>query len=195
MDTAVLTRIGVQSELTYEAYTSTSFIGAADSYPTALSKLDASVNAIVTDIAKEEFQVVGVGGTTTFIATTIAWNVLNSIVDIQVFVDGRKQTQDVTGAGIQDYIKLSSTQIQFSYVVPEFARITVRDERTGGGGGGGGATDLTNIIVDPQPDTNGNHALGTVAKGWKSVFLKDKVTAQVYELEIVSGVFQITPRP
>jgi hypothetical protein len=56
--------------------------------------------------------------------------------------------------------------------------------------GGGTSTDLTNIVVDIQPDTSGNHSVGTVTKPWKDIFLKDKTTAQVWRLEVDSGVLQ-----
>lgn len=187
-------RLGIVDYDSYEAYTSVTNIDPSDSYPAALSKLDLAVNAIQTDIAKEEVFDVGIGGTTTITATTITWDTDNAVPDIQVYVNGVKQQQDYADDGSGDYKKTSDNDLLFYYTVPQNARVIIRDERTGAGGGGGG-TDLTNIIVDVQPDTNGNHSIGTVTKAWKDIFLKDTSSAQVYKIEIVSGIFTITPVP
>jgi hypothetical protein len=64
-----------------------------------------------------------------------------------------------------------------------------------GGMGGGGSLDLTNIAADIQPDTNANHSLGTVTKAWKDIYLKDKITSQVWRLEVASGILQAVAVP
>jgi hypothetical protein len=114
-----------------------------------------------------------------------------------IFWNGQKLQQALDGNSANgDFIKTSANTVQFSYTLPQYAKITARLERQYAGGGGGGfPLDLENIQVDIQPDLNGNHSVGSISKGWKSLFLKDKVTAQVYELEVVSGTLQATAVP
>lgn len=192
-----LTRLGMVGDAAYVAYTSAYNIAPADSYAIAISKLDAALYAIQTDTAEEERFTVGIGGQTVFTTSILEdWDISNAVPDIQVFVNGVKVLQALDGNPLNgDYIKTAVDQITFSYTVPENAVVCIRDERTGGGGGGGGSIDLLNIIVDPQPDVNGNHSLGSVSKGWKGLYLKDTVSAQVYKLEVTSGVLSLTPVP
>jgi hypothetical protein len=205
-------RLGIISETAFQAYTSTFYINLNDTHPEAISNLDAAldaeatarangdsnlqtqINAIVNDVAKEEdVLVTNPIGVTVATAPTMTWNVSNAVPDVSVFINGVKKILDQTGGLTKDWRKTSANSIEFSYTVPIDAVITFRDERTGGGGGGGG--DLENINVDIKPDTNGARAVGSVTRGWKYVFLKDTTSAQVYRLEVVSGVFQITPVP
>jgi hypothetical protein len=55
---------------------------------------------------------------------------------------------------------------------------------------GVGGTDLTNIDVDIQPDTDGGRDVGTAAKSFNALWLKDTVTGDAYRLEVTSGVLQ-----
>lgn len=206
-------RLGITSETSFQAYTSTIYIALNDTYPEALSKLDAAlgsavgdtaadiadlqaqIDAITSDLAIEEDFTVGIGGQTVFTLATITMHTSNSVPDVQVRRNGQilKLASDGTSA-TGDYKKNSATEIEFFETIPENSLVVVRDERTGGGGGGGGG-DLTNITVDPQPQVAANKALGTVTKPWKSLFVKDKTTSQVWEIEVDSGVLQATAVP
>lgn len=64
-----------------------------------------------------------------------------------------------------------------------------------GGGGGGSSTDLTNISVDMQPVTSGSHSVGTLAKPWKDIYLKDKSTSDIWRLEVDGGILQAVAVP
>jgi hypothetical protein len=189
-------RLGILSENTFQNYTSLVNILSTDNYPTAISKLDAALAAIQNNTAKEENFTVGAGGQTIFNTTNIQFAVSNTIPDIQVYVNGQKQIQAQDGNPANgDFVKNTNQQIQFSYTVPENAIVTIRQERTGGGGGGGGGVDLTNIVVNMSPSVNGGQSVGTVAKGFSALYLKDTMSAQVYRLDMVSGVLTITPVP
>lgn len=188
-------RLGIISETVYEPYTSANTIQPADSYATAISKMDAAFTVFASDEAKEEwFTVVGVPQTT----FTTSMNIINDNVkfDIQVYINGVRMRQATDGTpATGEYIKTSTTSIEFFQAVSVNARVCIRDERSGAALSGGGGVDLTNIVVDPQPLSNGSQALGTVAKSWEAVYLKDTLSSQVYRLEVTGGVFQIVAVP
>ena len=192
----IRTRLGVTSESSFQAYTSTGYIVTSDNYPTALSKLDAAIVAFANDTAKEEYFTVGVGGQSLFTMAAITFSTLHTVPDIQVYVNGQKAKQSPDGTLTNgDFRKVGNNQIQFDYTVPQNAVVTLRDERAGVGTSPGGGVDLTNITVDVQPSTNGSNAIGAVTKGWKELYLKDTASAQVYRLSITSGVLSLTPVP
>jgi hypothetical protein len=189
-------RLGITGEAGYTAYSSTVVISSSDPYPVAISKLDGVIASLAAEVAEEEdFIVSNPLGQTTFTKTAILdWTPNNVDLDITVYVNGIKQKQDVTGGLTQDYRKTSVDTIEFSYTLPEFARVTIRNERTGVPPMGGGV-DLTNITVDPQPITNAAFALGSVTKAWRSLYLKDTLSPQVYELKVIGGILQIVEVP
>ena len=152
----------------------------------SLANLQTQITAILNDTAKEETFIAGSGGQTIFVATTIAWINNDAIPDIQVYLQDRRMVQGI------HFNKLSDTEIEFLFTVPEDSLVLIRDERTGGGGGG---TDLENITVNPQPSVAAGQTVGTIVRPWSSVFLKDKITTQVYELEVVNGTFAVTLVP
>jgi hypothetical protein len=186
-------RLGLTGSVGYVVYPSTINILANDDYPTAIGKLDAAIGGILSDTAQEEEFTVGVGGQTIFDLSTITMDASNGVPDVTVRVNGILQRIDTAGGLTKDFRKNSTTEIEFSYTVPEDAVVVVRQERTGGGGGGG--TDLQNITVDMAPSTNGGQFVGQVAKAFAGVRLKDTTSAQVYEITVVSGVLTITPVP
>jgi hypothetical protein len=76
---------------------------------------------------EERFVVPG-GGQTVFDATTITWIDDNTEKDISVYVNGDRQDQDELGGAAQDFKKNSATQIEFSYTLPENAKVIIRSE-------------------------------------------------------------------
>lgn len=161
--------------------------------------LQSEIDAITSDFAKEE-RFEAVSGQTLFTLSSIIFDATPSRRDIVVYKNGVRAFMSTSGlvSGVTtggDWQKVGTTQVQFLYGLRDGDRVIVRDERTGGGGGGGGSTDLENIDVNPQPDTNGARSLGIVTKAWKNVFLKDTVTSQVYRVEVISGVLQATLVP
>lgn len=189
-------RLGIISETSYEPYTSINIILPADSYATSISKLDAAFTAFASDEAKEDWlTVVGVPQTV-FNTTNVSMIFDNTKLDVQVYINGVRMKQATDGtAATGEFKKNSATQIEFFNAVAVNARVCIRDERSGAAISGGGGVDLTNITVDPQPLTNGSQALGTVAKAWEYLYLKDTASSQVYRLEVTNGVFQIVAVP
>ncbi|NDC22664.1 MAG: hypothetical protein EBZ49_00815 [Proteobacteria bacterium] len=194
LTTVLRARLGITGESTYQPYTSTTQISAGDNYPSAISKLDQALYTIMTDLPKEEYVLVtDPGGQTVFQAPTITWNSSNLIQDVEVYVNGLRQTLDTAGGNNEDFYKISDTQIQFSKVIPKNARVTFRTERTGGGVSGINAIDLTNITVNPQPLLNGTFGVGSSSKGWNSLYLTDVITGTIYKLIMSNGVLQVVP--
>ena len=150
------------------------------------------INAITSDHAREE-RFEAVSGQTLFTLSTIVFDPSASIRGIVVYKNVGRVFMSSTGSlSDGDYVKVGTNQINWLYPLQDGDRVVVREERTGGGGGGGGATDLENIIVDPSPDSNGGHALGTSSRSWSGVYLKDTMTSNVWLLQVVSGSFQTT---
>lgn len=156
------------------------------------ASLQSQINSITSDIAKEE-RFAASGGQTVFDLTNFTFDPSESIRDIQVFKNGLKTYQSLDGTlpgtvSGGDYIKNSDSQIEFLYPLQDGDRVIVRDERTGGGGGG--STDLENIIVNPQPLTNGFKSLGTDIKAWAGIYVKDTMNTNIYVIEVSGGVLQ-----
>jgi len=126
-------------------YISTNVLLQSDSYNLALGKLDQAIGGVLSDIPQEEQFVVGGGGQSIFVAPTLTWNPANTSVDIVVYVNGIKAEQSLTGALDKDFRKTALDTIEFSSTIPENAKVTIRDERTGGGGGGGGVSGGSNV--------------------------------------------------
>lgn len=191
LDAGIKTRLGILTDTTYGAYGSTANIGANDSYNTAIGKLDAALAVIQSGAPEEEHQI-ATAGQTVFNLSVVTMNASPATWDTTVFVNGVKVRMDQAGGTAYDWHKASSTQIIFSYGLKLGALVSVRQERTGGGGG---STDLTNITQDIQPDVAGNRQIGTLGKPWKNLFLKDTGSAQVYRIDIQSGLLTVTAVP
>lgn len=188
---AIRLRLGITSEASMGAYTSATIINATDPYHVAIGKLDAYAAAFGLDHALEdEYVVTNPAGATIFTAVdVVSWNADNNYIDIVVFVNGQKQRQDKTGGLTRDYRKISTTQIEFAYTVPKNAQVIIRKERTGAPPVAA-SIDLTSIGVQPQPQANGSQSIGSTAKGWKNLYMKDTLSNKIYEIKIVNGVLQ-----
>jgi hypothetical protein len=164
LDINVRARLGILTEDSYEAYTSTFFISSGDSYATAISKLDAEVHALATAHAfEEQFIVLNPLGQTNFTVSSFSFDVLNSVPDITVWMNGQKLDQDQSGTGLPDFNKVSTTQIQLFSAAPQNARITIRLEKPGTGtGGGGGGGDPAYVVSGSIGSPNLISALTTV---------------------------------
>jgi hypothetical protein len=138
-----------------------------------------------------------VSGQTVFDVLGFTFDVIDNILDIEVFINGRRYPQCVVGDfSTGAFRKNSTTQIELQELVPYNAEVIVwRQGTSSGGGGGGGSTDLDNITTNPKPAVAAGQSLGTLAKPWSGLYLKDTVTSQVYLLQIVSGTFQALEVP
>lgn len=138
LDKQIRQRLGIISESSYEAYTSTVIIALGDSYPAAISKLDAQIaNILASNPVEESFLVTNPLGQSVFNAGVISWNPNQNIFDLIVDINGRKVKMDASGGLTEDYRKNSSTQIEFAYPVPKNARVTIWVSVKAGGGGSG----------------------------------------------------------
>jgi hypothetical protein len=131
-------RLGITSDTTYAPYTSISVIGINDSYPTALSKLDAQILAMLnSNPDEEEFVVTSPSGQTVFTISAFIFNPSNDVEDLIVTVNGQKMR---IGASLdKDYKKNSSTQLQFAYTIPYGASVVAWRSVASGGSVGGTA--------------------------------------------------------
>lgn len=142
---ALRARLGLQ-DTAYNAYSSANVVNTNDSYPQAISNLDAAVTQILTNSPQEEHFVAPVGGMATLTCTTISWNADDAEKDIVVRVNGKLLDS------VEEYTKTSTTELSFTFTIPENAHVVVRKERTGAvstGGGGG----ITGITVEDEGST------------------------------------------
>lgn len=150
---ALRTRIGLLTETTFQAYTSTHVIASNDTYPEALSKIDNELFAIQNNNPLEAYWIAdGVAtnfniSTATLSDISFTWDTDNTVVDIIVTDDGRNQTQDYTGGTGQNYRKLTTNIIQFNVPPVAGSRIKVRKE--GATYGGPAAPSGGNLWSDP----------------------------------------------
>lgn len=150
---ALRLRLGLLTETTFQAYTSTGIIASSDTYPEAISKLDNELVAIQNNVPLEGYWI-GDGVTTTFnlgtatlSAGSFTWSTDNTKADIVVTDDGRIQTQDYTGGTGQNFRKLTTTSIQFNVAPTSGSRIKVRKE--GSSYGGAAPPSSGNLWSDP----------------------------------------------
>lgn len=145
--------------------------------------------------AIEEKFLVGVGGETNFSVSGFLFSEDNAIPDIAVYVNGKREFQALDGNPANgSFIKLSGYEIEFTDTVSEGAEVVIHHER-GSGSGTSANLNLNNITTNPAPDISGNRSLGLITKGWKSLYLKDTASSQVYEVKVVSGIIQVVPVP
>jgi hypothetical protein len=128
-------RLGITSETTFQPYFSTQIINSIDTYPEAISKLDAQIDAMLnSQPAEDEFIVTT--SQTVFISSLITWDPDTSVPDILVFVNGQKQKQDLTGGLGKDFRKNSDSTIEFSYPVKNSTVVIWKSIGFGTSGGG-----------------------------------------------------------
>lgn len=132
--------------------------------------------------------VVGTGGQSVFNLTVFSVDASNAVFDVDYLIDGRWQSQSVTGDFLDGGAvkKNSATQVQTAEVVPEGKEFIVLKRTMSGGSP---LIDLEGITVNLgfiTPKT-----VGTLLRPASSLILKDKVTADIWELEVSNGVFQV----
>lgn len=157
-----------------------------------ITDLQNDLGQILSNEAAEEIKVSpGPGGATIFTLTSLTVDPDNTVRDVEVFVDGVRQGIAVDGvfnASYKQFRKNSATEIEFANTVAAGAAIHIWKQGTSVISAGA----LTAINVDIQPSVSGGQSVGTITKPWASLFLKDKTTAQVWELEVDNGTFSVT---
>jgi len=147
----------------------------------------ATLQAFVASLPLEQRFLVGPGGQSIFNLTAFSVDPSNALFDVDYILDGRWQTQSVIGDFSDGAVrKNSSTQVETAEVVPEGKEFVVLKRTMTGGAP---LVDLTAITVNlgfVTPKT-----VGTLLRPAWSFILKDKVTADIWELEVRNGVFQV----
>lgn len=155
---------------------------------TEMAAADAALTAIQADVPLEQI-FAGNGSNVIFTATLFSWENDNTVLDLEVFVDGRRETQDQTGSSLKGYQKTSATVLTLTEAPEPGSEVVIRKLGTAAG------LNPTAITVDPAPATPGGQHLGTLANPWAGVYLKDTVTSQVYLLKVTSGVLGVLEVP
>ena len=148
----------------------------------------AALQAYYSSLPQQQKFVVGVGGQSVFNLTTFSINASNAVFDVDYLIDGRWQTQSVTGDFLDGGAvkKNSTTQVQTAETVPEGKEFIVIKRTMSGGDP---LVDLEGITVNLgfiTPKT-----VGTLLRPASSLILQDKVTADIWELEVRNGIFQV----
>jgi len=151
----------------------------------------ATLTDLLSNTPTEETFTVGVGGQSLFTLGSFSFSATHTNLDIQVFINGDRQIQSTTGALNKDFRKVGTTQIEMASTIPQDAIVTVFKAGVSSGSGIG---DFSNVAVNLEPILN-TLTIGSVAKPWRSVFIKDKTSNQVYEMEVSGGLFQVTLVP
>lgn len=156
----------------------------------------AALQSFVSSVPQQQKFIAGAGGQSIFDLTEFTVDPSNAIFDVDYLIDGRWQTQSVTGDFLDGGAvrKNSTTQIETASLVPEGKEFVVIKRTMSGGSP---LVDLTGITVNLgfiTPKT-----IGTLERPAWSLILKDKVTPDIWELEVRDGVFQVvkleTPPP
>lgn len=97
------------------------------------------------------------------------------------------------GGGGAIAVKDEGTTVEGTAVAIDFVGAGVTVDRPSPGQAritipGGAGSDLENITVDPQPSTAGGQSLGSLAKPWGRLVVKDTDNADVWEIKVSSGV-------
>ncbi len=160
----------------------------------ALETLDDAVGAIQSNNPKFYREVVAAPATV-FNVSGFTFDALNTILDIELLINGKWYPPCTAGDfSTGAWRKNSTSQIETEESIPVDAEVVVWKQGTSSGGGGGG-TDLENITVDPQPAVAATQSLGTLAKPWSGLYIKDTATSQVYLLQITNGIVDYAEVP
>ena len=147
----IRSRLGILSDVQYQAYLNAYGIFPDDDYATAISKLDALVHGFNTDNGDYEvFEVTNPLGETNFTATKFVWEGDDDITDINVFVNGKHIFQALDGSTVdRGFHKVDTDEIQIHYTVPQGAEVVIQKPRTGGGNAGFLKTYEEGVLVHP----------------------------------------------
>lgn len=147
----------------------------------------ATLQAFVASLPLEQRFLVGPGGQSIFNLTAFSLDASNARFDVDYLLDGRWQTQSILGDFSDGAVrKNSTTQVETAEIVPEGKEFIVLKRTMTGGSP---LVDLTGITVNLGFITP--MTVGTLARPAWSFILKDKVTADIWELEVRNGVFQV----
>lgn len=160
-----------------------------------VATLITAVSAIQSNVPIQ-YVTTSVAGQTQIAVSGFSFSTDNAVLDIEMRIDGRVQTQDTSGGTTESFFKVNATTLQVVSALPAGKEIVVLRRGTVSGPAVTqviGSADLTNISVPVAPSVSGGEALGQPAKAWSSLYLKDSASAQIYQLIFVNNQLQINP--
>lgn len=178
----LLTFIGADSESDSDPDYSTigafaiDIIDQGDPLKDAIDKIHGNVAAIANNNPGEEEVVVGAGGQSVFAISGFTFSSDNSKFDVEAYIDGRRMRQDAAGGLAKDFRKISTTQIEFSFTVPEGKTVTFWKQGTAYGGAyPPSAGQLWSDPVDAPiiPTSDAGLDLGSSIRRFKEGHVKD----------------------
>lgn len=118
-------------------------IGVEDANQDAeIGSLNTDLTAILSNTPKEE-SFLGNGSNQDFTLTTFAFDASNAKWDVEVYVNGRRMTLDVTATNSQDWQKTDTVTIHFAVAPANGARVTIFKQGTSSGSSGSLSNDTT----------------------------------------------------
>lgn len=177
-----------------------------DDHETRIDTAEVDINDLQSDVAAiagnnpKQGRLVVTGGPITTVdlstfASPFTVDAAHTVLDVELWVNGARWVQCTVGDFSTGGFRKNSTSIlETSVPIPDNAEVIVWKQGTSSGGGGGGS-DLTAITTDPRPSVSAGQALGTLAKPWSGLYVKDTVTAQVYLIQVVNGSFEALEVP
>lgn len=159
-------------------------------------QLGQAVEAIQNNFAQQAI-FLSTDGQVDFVVTEFDLDPDNSVLDLDVRIDGRLQTQDEAGSSAESFFKVDEFTVRLSEPLPEGKQVVIFKRGTSSGpaitAGSAPASDLTSIVVAPAPAVNGAKALGAPLKAWSGLYIKDTTTSQVYFLHVDNGAITFDP--
>jgi hypothetical protein len=174
--------LGIKSETEFYPLTSTRVIEESDNRVTRESKLDDAIGAIYDSIHDEEVLGPATEGQTVFTASRFVWVPDNDVLDIFVFLNGRKVKQDRLGGTNKDFRKIANNAIEFSYPLRVNAEVTIyKPGKTGAGYNLPIYGALWSDPVDAQivPMANEAFDIGNDAKRMRTGYFKKIIVDEV----------------
>lgn len=152
-----------------------STIAQGDNLTLAIDKLNASLSSFLTNTPKQEEFLVGVGGQQIFNIAGFTFDADNAIFDIEAFIDGRRVVQDPAGGTARDFRKTSTSQVTFSFVVPEGRTVTFWKQGFVNGGIFApipGQLWSDPVDASPIPNSDIAHDLGSAARRFREAHIE-----------------------
>lgn len=173
--------LGIQNETDFYPLTSTRVVHDADNYISKFSKLDSAIGAIYDSVHDEE-TIVATDGQTVFDASRFTWISDNDVLDVFIFVNGRKVKQDRLGGTTNDFRKIGVHTIEFAYGLQEDAEVTFyKPGKTGAGYNVPIYGALWSDAVDAQiiPLANETFDVGSSVKRMRTGYFKKIIVDEV----------------
>lgn len=163
---------------------------------TNITSLSGSLAAILANNPAQYRTVVVATSQTIFDTASFTFDPLATVLDIELFVNGAKWVQCTVGDfSTGGFRKNSAHVVEVSQAIPKNAEVVLWKQGTSSAGSGGSGANLDAITTNPAPTAAGGQTLGTLAKPWAGVYIKDAVSGQVYLLQVVNKIFDVTEVP